>query len=154
MTPISSSSWVAPVDIILIRSRGVKCPSIDPDVGDHAAVDVIDRVEDHRPRRRVGVADRRRDVAADQVEQLLDALAGLGADPQHVVGVAADDVRDLGGVQVGLRRRQVDLVQHRDDVQVVLERQVEVGQRLRLDALRGVDEQDAPSQAARLRDTS
>ena len=40
-----------------------------------------------------------------------------------------------------LRRRQVDLVEHRDDVQVVLEREVEVGERLRLDALRGVDQQ-------------
>ena len=47
----------------------------------------------------------------------------------------------LGGVLLRLRRRQVDLVQHRDDVQVVLERQVEVGERLRLDALGGVDEQ-------------
>ncbi len=112
-----------------------------PDVGDHAAVDVIDRVEDHRPGLRVGVADRRRDVAADHVEQLLDALAGLGAHPEHVVGVAADDVGDLGGVQVGLGGRQVDLVQHRDDLQVVLQRQVQVGQRLRLDALGGVDQQ-------------
>jgi hypothetical protein len=69
------------------------------------------------------------------------ALAGLGADAQDVVRVAADDLADLLGVLVGLRRREVDLVQHRDDVQVVLEREVEVGQRLRLDALRGVDEQ-------------
>ena len=41
----------------------------------------------------------------------------------------------------GLRGRQVDLVEHRDDVEVVLQRQVEVGQGLRLDALRRVDEQ-------------
>ena len=74
-------------------ARG-ELPVDDADVGDHAAVDVVDRVEDHRARGRVGVADRWRDVAADDVEQLLDALAGLGADPQHVVGVAADDVRE------------------------------------------------------------
>ena len=45
-------------------------------------------------------------------------------------------------VLLGLGRRQVDLVQHRDDLEVVLEREVEVRERLRLDALRGVDEQD------------
>jgi len=28
ITPISSSSWVAPVDIIMIRSRGLRCPSL------------------------------------------------------------------------------------------------------------------------------
>ena len=32
----------------------------DPDVGHHAAVGVVDGVEDQRPRRRVGVADRLR----------------------------------------------------------------------------------------------
>ena len=37
---------------------------------------------------------------------------------------------------------QIDLVEHRDDLQVVLDGEVEVGQRLRLDALGGVDEQD------------
>ena len=35
---------------------------------------------------------------------------------------------------------QVDLVQHRDDLEVGVQRQVQVGQRLRLDALGGVDE--------------
>ena len=33
---------------------------------------------------------------------------------------------------------QVDLVDHRHQLQIVLERQVDVGQRLRLDALRGI----------------
>ncbi len=45
------------------------------------------------------------------------------------------------GVAVGVRRGQVDLVQHRDDVQVAVQRQIEVRKRLRLDALRGVDQQ-------------
>jgi hypothetical protein len=63
---------------------------------------------------------------------------------QHVVGGAADDVGELGGVLLRLGGRQVDLVEHRDDRQVVLERQPQVGQRLRLDALRGVDQQHGP----------
>ena len=74
-------------------ARG-EVPVDHPDVGDHAAVDVVHGVEDHRSRRRIGVADRGRDVAADDVEQFLDALARLGADSQHVVGLAADDVRE------------------------------------------------------------
>ena len=39
-------------------------------------------------------------------------------------------------------RRQVDLVEDRDDLEVVVEREVDVGERLRLDALRGVDDQE------------
>ena len=113
----------------------------DAHVGDDAAVGVVDRVEDHRARRGVGVAGRRRDLADDLVEQRLDALAGLARHPEAVVGLAADEVGELLGVLLGLGRRQVDLVEHRDDREVVLQRQVEVGQGLRLDALGGVDEQ-------------
>ena len=75
------------------------------------------------------------------VEQVGDALARLAGHPQHVAGLAADDVGDLGGVAVGVGGGQVDLVEHRDDVQVAVQRQVEVRQRLRLDALGGVDQQ-------------
>ena len=45
---------------------------------------------------------------------------------------------------VGLRARQIDLVDDRDDLEVVLDREVGVGERLRLDALRRVDEQQRP----------
>ena len=41
----------------------------------------------------------------------------------------------------GLGRRQVDLVQHRHDLDALLDRRVAVGDRLRLDALRRVDDQ-------------
>ena len=41
----------------------------------------------------------------------------------------------------GFRRGQVDLVQHRHDLVTGIERMIDVGQRLRLDALAGVDHQ-------------
>ena len=83
-----------------------------------------------------------RDLLHDRVQQVGHALAGLGRDPEHVRRVAADHAGDLGRVLLRLRGRQVDLVQHRDQVQVGVERQVQVGQGLRLDALRGVHQQD------------
>ena len=46
---------------------------------------------------------------------------------------------ELLGELLGLGGRQVDLVEHRDDREVVLHREVEVGEGLRLDALGGVD---------------
>ena len=75
------------------------------------------------------------------VEQVFHTLARLARHPQHIFGFTPDDVGDLGGVAVGVGRGQVDLVEHRDDVQVAVQCQVEVGQRLRLDALGGVDQQ-------------
>ena len=49
---------------------------------------------------------------------------------------------DLVGAPVGFGGGQVDLVERGDDREVVLDRLVAVGERLRLDALRRVDEQD------------
>ena len=90
----------------------------------------------------VGVAHGRRDALDDGVEQLGDALAGLGADAQDLVGRDAEHLLDLGRVPVGVGGGQVDLVEGGHDLEVVLEGQVAVGQGLGLDALRRVDEQD------------
>ncbi len=111
------------------------------DVRHHAAVDVVDGVEDHRACRRVGIALRGRHLTHHMVEQVGDAVAGLAGHPQHVGRLAPDDVGDLGGVAIRVGGGQVDLVQHRDDVQVAVQRQVQIRQRLRLDALGGVDQQ-------------
>ena len=115
-----------------------------PHVGHDTAVGVVDRVEDQRAGRRARVTPRRRNLGDHGVEQVQHALAGLRRDPHHVAGVAADDVGQFLGVPGRLRGRQVDLVQHRDQVQVGVKGQIEVGQRLRLDALRGVHQQDGP----------
>ena len=77
----------------------------------------------------------------DGVEQLGHALARLGRDAQDVLGGDAEHVLDLHRVAVGVGGRQVDLVQGGDDLEVVLHGQVAVGQRLRLDALGGVDDE-------------
>ncbi len=121
----------------------VRQPAIDDaDVSDDSSVGVVDGVEDQCPRRRVRDSLRRRDRGHDLVEEYLHPLAGLGRHPEHVVGVAPDDVGELGCVPVGLSARQVDLVEHRDDVQIGVQGQIQVGQRLRLDALGRVDQQD------------
>ena len=54
---------------------------------------------------------------------------------QRVGGVDADHVLDLLLDPLRLGGRQVDLVEDRDDLVVVVDRLVDVGERLRLDAL-------------------
>ena len=90
----------------------------------------------------VGVALRRRDALDHRLQHRRHALAGLGRDLQDVGTRAADDAGDLVGPLLRLGAGQVDLVEHRDDLQVVLERKESVGQSLRLHPLRGVDHQD------------
>ena len=99
-------------------------------------------VEDERLRVAIGIAARPRCALEHCVEQLGDALAGLRTHPEHVFGRDSEHVLDLLGVLVRLGGGQVDLVQRGDDLEIVLERQVAIGQRLRFDPLRRIDDQD------------
>ncbi len=108
---------------------------------DDAAVGVVPRVEDQRFERRVRIALRRRQPVDDRLEDLVDAGALFRARQNRLARIEPDDVFDLALGFVRLRARQIDLVDDRDDLEVVLDRQVGVRQRLRLDALRGVDEE-------------
>ena len=88
----------------------------------------------------------------DGLQDLVNADALLGAGQNGVARVEADDGLDLLANALRLGRRQVDLVDDRNDFQVVVQRQVGIGQRLRLHALRGVHHQQrafAGLQAAR-----
>jgi hypothetical protein len=69
-------------------------------------------------------------------------VAGLGRRCAAPRRRDAEHALDLLGRDVGLGRGQVDLVERGDDREVVLDRLVAVRERLRLDALRRVDEQD------------
>ena len=67
-------------------------------------------------------------------------------------GVEADDLLDLLPHPLGVGGGQVDLVDDRHDLVVVLDRLIDVGQRLRFDALGGVDHEQralARGEAAR-----
>ncbi len=108
---------------------------------DHAEIRVVPGVDEHRGERRGAVALGRRDLPDDRFQDLVDADAGLGAREHRLAGVDADHVLDLRAHLLGLRGGQVDLVDHRHDLMVVLDALVDVRQRLRFHALRGVHDQ-------------
>ncbi len=91
---------------------------------------------------RVGIALGRRHLLHDLLEDLLDADALLRGRGHRLRGVEADDLLDLGADARHVGAGQVDLVDDRDDLEVVVERLVHVRERLRLDALGRVDDQD------------
>ena len=108
---------------------------------DHAAIRVVPGIEDQGLQRRIGVANRRRHAGNHRLEHLADAAALLGAGQQRPGAVEADDLLDLPARLVGLGARQVDLVDDRQHLEAAVDGQVGVGQRLRLDPLRRVDQQ-------------
>ena len=137
-------------DRVALAERAVD----DADVGDDAAVLVELGVEDQRARRRVGVAARAAGRAATSSSSTsMTPSPVLPEIAQDRVGVLADELGDLAGDALGLGAGQVDLVQARDELEPGLDREVGVGDRLRLDALRGVDdEQRALARGERPRD--
>ena len=114
----------------------------DAEVDDDAAVRVILAVEDQGLQGRLRVPLGGRDVLHDVLQHRFDVGAQLGGDLRRVQGRQADDVLHLLLCLGGVRRRQVDLVEHRQDLQVVLHGQVRVGQGLGLHALGGVHHQN------------
>ncbi len=83
-----------------------------------------------------------RQARDDRFENLGDAAPFLGAREDRAVRVEADDVLDLAPCFIRIGAGQIDLVDDRDDLQIVLDREVGVRERLRLDALRRVHEQE------------
>jgi len=74
-------------------------------------------------------------------QQIVDAEAGLSRHHDRFRRIDADHVLDLLAYALGIGGRQVDLVEDRDDLVIDLDRVIRVRQRLRLDALAGIDHQ-------------
>ncbi len=122
-----------------LRTRAVH----DADIGDRAAILVVHRVEHHRLQCGVGIARRRRHALEDGFKYCFAIEAGLGAAPDHFIGVDRQRVFDFFFDLVDAGVREIDLVDHGDDRQVVLHCSVRVGDRLGFHALERIDQQQS-----------
>ena len=113
-------------------------PLHHPEVDDDPPVGVVLAVEDQGPEGGPGIALGGGHVGYDILQHRRDVDAHLGGDFRRVLGGQADDVLDLILHLPGIGGGQVDLVDDRQDLQIVLHGQVGVGQSLGLDALGGV----------------
>ena len=116
-------------------------PVEEAEQDDDAAEGVVLAVEDERAERGVRVALRGRYAADYRLRHGGDVDAVLGRDLRRVLGRYAYYVLDLLFCARHVRRRQVDLVYHRQYLQVVVQRHIGVGQGLRLHALARVHHQ-------------
>ena len=107
----------------------------------HAHIGVVLAVEHQRPQRRLGVALGRGYVLHHVLQHRVDVDAQLGGDLRRLQCGQADDVLHLLLGLQGVGGGQVDLVEHRQDLQIVIHGEVGVCQRLRLHALGGVHHQ-------------
>ena len=140
--------------IIFIAVAGLDRAATHAHVGDHAAVGVEDRIEDQRAQlSSVGTssaagcgATTASRISSMPMPALALARIASSAGMARMSSSCRLHRRDVGV-------RQVDLVDDRDDLETLLDREVDVGDGLRLDALRGVDdEQRAFARGERARD--
>jgi len=109
-------------------------------IGDYAAKLIEDGIKHQRPQRRVGTRRfRGRDAGDDRLQHLRHAQPGLGTDVKRMVHRDAQHVFDLVRDLLDVRAGQIHLVEHRHDLQLIVDRQIGVRDRLRLDALCGID---------------
>ena len=101
-------------------------------------------VEDQCPQGLVDVAARGRDAPDDGLENLFRADAFFGRRPDGFGGIDRQYLFNLFGHAVGVGGGQVDLVDDRHDLQVVVECQIDIGEGLRFDPLSGIHDQHCP----------
>ena len=109
---------------------------------DHAEIDVVPAVDQQRLQRGVAVAFRRRQARDDRLQHLRHIQSSLRGNLDGVRCIEPDHVLDLLLDLGGLGRRQIDFIEHGHDLVAVVDRLVDVRQRLRFDALAGVDDKE------------
>ncbi len=87
-----------------------------------------------------GIALGWRNACHDRFQDFVNPHACLGAGQDGLGGVDADDILDLGTRTLRVGLRQIHFVEHRDDLDPEFDRRVAVGDRLRLDPLRGIND--------------
>ena len=114
----------------------------DADKRDDTAVWIVQRIEHQRLQRRMDIPFRRRHHGDDRFQDISYVPSALGGDHRRIAAVQTDDVLDLLFDDVRLCAGQIDLVDDRDDLQVIVKSEIDIGQRLRLHALCRIHDQD------------
>ena len=114
------------------------------EVHDDALIGIIVAVEDQCPEGSVDVAGGGGDILHHVLQHRRDIDAHFGGDLRSIHGGEGQDVLDLVLHPGRIGGREVDLIDHRPDLQVVVHGEVGVGQGLGLNALGGIHYQQSP----------
>ena len=115
----------------------------DANVADDAAIGVEHGIEHGGAQIAITGVFRMRDVGHDGLEDVLDADAHFGAGRHGFISGELEDILELAFALVDIGAGEIDFVDDGDDVQVLLQREVQIGHRLGLHALGGIDQEQS-----------
>ena len=116
-------------------------PVLDAEDGFNAAVGIEDGVKNEGLQRGVLLAFWRGNAVHNSVQKHLNTVASFGTDAQNIFQLTPNEVDDLVRNLIRIGAGEVQFVQHRNDLQVVLNGQVKVADGLGLDSLGSVHHQ-------------
>ena len=122
------------------RIAGLQRPFHHPTLQNHSSILVEVGVEDQRFQRRVRVALGARQMLDDARQHVVNAETRLGGNGNRRKGIEPQIRINLLAHPFDVGGRKIDLVDHRQKFQIVFQGQIEIGDRLRLDALRSIDD--------------
>ena len=124
----------------------------DAHQNDDTQISIVKGIDQQRLQRRIQRALGRRQAGDDGFQHQINIQSGLGADRHRIAGVNSDHILDLLLDPIRFGGGQVDLVEDGHDIQPGINRLIDIGEGLRLDALAGIHHQQrafAGGQAAR-----
>ena len=122
-------------DAVTLPNRAV----LHAEKDNNTFIAVVERVENERLQRSLFVAARRRQLLHDGLQHLIHIETGLRGNARRGLCLDTDDILDFRRDLIGLRARQIHLVDDRNDLEVVIQRHVDICERLRLYSLGGID---------------
>ena len=107
-------------------------------------VGIIQRVEDQCLQGIVRAAGRSRYLLYHRFQHLFDADPVLCGNHRRILCLQPDHVFDFILYPLGLGAGKINLVDHRKDIQIMIQRQIYISQSLGFDPLGGIHHQDRP----------
>ena len=109
---------------------------------DDSFIGIVYRIENQGLQGRLRIPRRGRDLPHDLFQHRFHVLPGFCRNQRGVLGLYADDILNLIDDPLRLRAGQIDLVDHRKYIQIVIQGQIYICQGLRFNALSRVYHQD------------
>ena len=126
-------------DLVFAANRAAH----DPEIDNHSSVGVVVGVEDQGPQGFGHAIRWRRHPIHHRLQDLCHPEASFCRAGNGAGTIEPDDRLNLRADAFWIRPRQIDLVEHRDDLQVVFQGQIHIGQGLGLHPLAGIHHEES-----------